>query len=217
MENIRVDVECTIVYVRCGSGFDDYHETHLIATVYSKLVPVDWTVRHGKTLCSKNFTTSPPRHRRKGGTPVATRLLHAERSPVRNAVAKKSAGSCIEKLAGAFEKKKIQVISTADESVSSRKDINEDSAVSLNQQLVFGVGDCKTMSHDLVGTTAFCIRNINQQVACIPDESEKRRRVFGYQQMKQRLDDLKNCFSYHNIQFWKLSRSVRSYRRSELR
>ncbi|KZV57502.1 RNA binding protein isoform 1 [Dorcoceras hygrometricum] len=40
------------------------------------------------------------------------------------AVAKKSAGSsCIEN-AGAFEKKKIQVISTADESVSSRKDIS---------------------------------------------------------------------------------------------
>ncbi|KZV21290.1 hypothetical protein F511_07782 [Dorcoceras hygrometricum] len=27
--------------------------------------------------------------------------------------------------------------------------------------------------------------------------------------------DLKNCFSHHNIQFWKLSRSVRSDRRSE--
>ncbi|KZV33343.1 hypothetical protein F511_18224 [Dorcoceras hygrometricum] len=32
-----------------------------------------------------------------------------------------------------------------------------------------------------------------------------------------RLDDLKNCFSHHDIQFWKLSRSVRSDRRSELR
>ncbi|KZV23545.1 UDP-glucosyltransferase [Dorcoceras hygrometricum] len=31
------------------------------------------------------------------------------------------------------------------------------------------------------------------------------------------LDDLKNCFSHHNIQLWKLSRSVRSDRRSELR
>ncbi|KZV35457.1 acyl-CoA dehydrogenase-related protein [Dorcoceras hygrometricum] len=30
-----------------------------------------------------------------------------------------------------------------------------------------------------------------------------------------RLDDMKNCFSHHNIQFWKLSRSVRSDRRSE--
>ncbi|KZV52251.1 hypothetical protein F511_14147 [Dorcoceras hygrometricum] len=33
------DLECTIVYVRCDSGYDGYHETHLIVTVYSKLVP----------------------------------------------------------------------------------------------------------------------------------------------------------------------------------
>ncbi|KZV57148.1 hypothetical protein F511_40812 [Dorcoceras hygrometricum] len=33
------DLECTIVYVRCDSGYDGYHETHLIVTVYSELVP----------------------------------------------------------------------------------------------------------------------------------------------------------------------------------
>ncbi|KZV40407.1 hypothetical protein F511_10810 [Dorcoceras hygrometricum] len=33
------DLECTIVYVRCDSGYDDYHETHLIVTVYSEFVP----------------------------------------------------------------------------------------------------------------------------------------------------------------------------------
>ncbi|KZV42808.1 pentatricopeptide repeat-containing protein mitochondrial-like [Dorcoceras hygrometricum] len=34
------DLECTIVYVRCDSGYDGYHETHLIVTVCSKLVPI---------------------------------------------------------------------------------------------------------------------------------------------------------------------------------
>ncbi|KZV56945.1 putative histone-lysine N-methyltransferase ATXR3 [Dorcoceras hygrometricum] len=33
------DLECTIVYVRCDSGYDGYHETHLKVTVYSELVP----------------------------------------------------------------------------------------------------------------------------------------------------------------------------------
>ncbi|KZV28102.1 methyl-CpG-binding domain-containing protein 9-like [Dorcoceras hygrometricum] len=33
------DLECTIVYVRCDSGYDGYHETHLMVTVYSELVP----------------------------------------------------------------------------------------------------------------------------------------------------------------------------------
>ncbi|KZV44933.1 hypothetical protein F511_15429 [Dorcoceras hygrometricum] len=33
------DLECTIVYVRCDSGYDGYHEIHLIVTVYSELVP----------------------------------------------------------------------------------------------------------------------------------------------------------------------------------
>ncbi|KZV33857.1 hypothetical protein F511_27758 [Dorcoceras hygrometricum] len=33
------DLECTIVYVRCDSGYEGYHETHLIVTVYSELVP----------------------------------------------------------------------------------------------------------------------------------------------------------------------------------
>ncbi|KZV29828.1 hypothetical protein F511_42178 [Dorcoceras hygrometricum] len=33
------DLECTIVYVRCDSGYEGYHETHLIITVYSELVP----------------------------------------------------------------------------------------------------------------------------------------------------------------------------------
>ncbi|KZV22956.1 hypothetical protein F511_37882 [Dorcoceras hygrometricum] len=34
-----VDLECTIVYVRCDSGYDGYHKIHLIVTVYSELVP----------------------------------------------------------------------------------------------------------------------------------------------------------------------------------
>ncbi|KZV35354.1 hypothetical protein F511_37697 [Dorcoceras hygrometricum] len=33
------DLECTIVYVKCDCGYDGYHETHLIVTVYSELVP----------------------------------------------------------------------------------------------------------------------------------------------------------------------------------
>ncbi|KZV58118.1 F-box family protein [Dorcoceras hygrometricum] len=33
------ELECTIVYVRCDSGYDGYHETHLIVTVYSEFVP----------------------------------------------------------------------------------------------------------------------------------------------------------------------------------
>ncbi|KZV13789.1 hypothetical protein F511_45042 [Dorcoceras hygrometricum] len=39
-----------------------------------------------------------------------------------------------------------------------------ESAESFNQQLVFGVGDCKMMSRELVGTTAFCIHNKIQQM-----------------------------------------------------
>ncbi|KZV45994.1 hypothetical protein F511_10684 [Dorcoceras hygrometricum] len=39
------DLECIIVYVRCDSGYDGYHETHLIVTVYSELFLVDWAVK----------------------------------------------------------------------------------------------------------------------------------------------------------------------------
>ncbi|KZV38031.1 hypothetical protein F511_44957 [Dorcoceras hygrometricum] len=33
------DLECTKAYVRCDSGYDGYHETHLIVAVYSEHVP----------------------------------------------------------------------------------------------------------------------------------------------------------------------------------
>ncbi|KZV54822.1 hypothetical protein F511_36449 [Dorcoceras hygrometricum] len=33
------DLECAIVYVRCDSEYDGYHETHLIVTVHSEYVP----------------------------------------------------------------------------------------------------------------------------------------------------------------------------------
>ncbi|KZV42953.1 dystroglycan-like [Dorcoceras hygrometricum] len=38
-------LEYTKVYVRCDSGYDGYHETHLIVTVYSEPFLVDWAVK----------------------------------------------------------------------------------------------------------------------------------------------------------------------------
>ncbi|KZV38289.1 hypothetical protein F511_22250 [Dorcoceras hygrometricum] len=48
------DLECTIVYVRCDSGYDGYHETHLIVTVHSELVPS----RLGRQNEDKTLTTT---------------------------------------------------------------------------------------------------------------------------------------------------------------
>ncbi|KZV52109.1 hypothetical protein F511_23981 [Dorcoceras hygrometricum] len=36
------DLEYTKAYVRCDSGYDGYHETHLIVAVYSEHVPSRW-------------------------------------------------------------------------------------------------------------------------------------------------------------------------------
>ncbi|KZV28099.1 hypothetical protein F511_19516 [Dorcoceras hygrometricum] len=47
-----------------------------------------------------------------------------------------------------------------------------ESAESFNQQLIFGVGDCKTMS---LGTTAFCIRNKYQQMRREAKKMKRRR------------------------------------------
>ncbi|KZV19344.1 hypothetical protein F511_23118 [Dorcoceras hygrometricum] len=39
------DLEYTKAYVRCDSGYDGYHETHLIVAVYSEHVPSHWAVK----------------------------------------------------------------------------------------------------------------------------------------------------------------------------
>ncbi|KZV20426.1 hypothetical protein F511_30927 [Dorcoceras hygrometricum] len=62
--------------------------------------------------------------------------------------------------------------------------------------------------------------SLERSVLCFG--SWRQQRLHGFQQeraieFRNGLYDLKNCFSHHNIQFRKLSRSVRSDRRSELR
>ncbi|KZV32183.1 hypothetical protein F511_19884 [Dorcoceras hygrometricum] len=58
-------LECTKVYVRCDSGYDGYHETHLIVTVYSEHVPSrlgrqneDKAARARDSICDAKYHVS---------------------------------------------------------------------------------------------------------------------------------------------------------------
>ncbi|KZV49293.1 cytospin-A-like [Dorcoceras hygrometricum] len=89
-------------------------------------IPATWPIRLPLSVCRATFDV------RNQAMAKLNQLEHDEPAETMNQLQvlkerSEPAGSCIEKLAEeSYSKKKIQVISTADESVSSRKDINEE-------------------------------------------------------------------------------------------